>query len=934
MRNNIFSKIPKFVFPLGTTVLYALLFLTLHAKLGNGISALSIFPVALTGWYYGVKWGIFASITLLFLNYHLFYYLSGIHGAEMALKTGITGFVSVIFVGIGAGVLHRLNQKIKQELTQREIYQLALSKSEQRLRSRFNNMLDGMTINEIVYENGKPVDWIITDVNPAYENLMKLSRNEVVGKRATDVYGSYSTIEPMLIDYDRLLNTGKPITKRRHYLLKNRNIIFSAFALDGNQIAVIFNDITEQELALQAEKKQQEIVETMGKITYALNETMKLDEVLDIILENLSEFVSFDAADITLIHSDRLKMARHIGYSKLGLSEFAENFDIRLDEMSTSQWMLKNQAPLIIEDTSASQIWTVFPEVEWIKSYLGFPIIARGKLVGFLNFLSSKKDCFKDYPFEQLLLFTEQAAIAIENSRTFEETQKRLQRLAVINQVAFKMTQPADLDVIQQLSVDSMVEALGVDQVGLALMNPDRKSMTIVADHPGAGNSSTIGMLIPLEDNPSMNYILKNKSSFYSENVQDDPMLHAVKHLMVRQNIHSILIVPLIVGGEIIGTIGCDITSENRKLISEEINLAEILTNLVAGRIEQARLLEVEKKRAMELAMLHETSLSITQPYDLSILHRQIIEKAVWLLDSSAGMLYLRTKDHDVFECKVSYNNLYDPVGTQLHVGKGAAGLVAETNQPLIIPNYGSWDQKPATFDQVTDDFPLLSVPVHWQDEVKGVIQIAREPGKPSFENSDVELLSLFSSQVAITLENSRLYQEVQELAVLDPLTQVYNRRGFVDIATREFERAQRFAHNLAILFLDIDHFKDVNDTHGHAVGDQILSELAERCRNTLRNVDVISRHGGEEFLVLLLESNLKTAQQIARRVQSVIKDYPFQTDAGPISITVSIGIAEFNEQVNGLSTLIHNSDMALYKAKSSGRNRVVVFQPEDECSN
>jgi glucose-6-phosphate-specific signal transduction histidine kinase len=129
MRNNIFSKIPKFVFPLGTTVLYALLFLTLHAKLGNGISALSIFPVALTGWYYGVKWGIFASITLLFLNYHLFYYLSGIHGAEMALKTGITGFVSVIFVGIGAGVLHRLNQKIKQELTQREIYQLALSKS-------------------------------------------------------------------------------------------------------------------------------------------------------------------------------------------------------------------------------------------------------------------------------------------------------------------------------------------------------------------------------------------------------------------------------------------------------------------------------------------------------------------------------------------------------------------------------------------------------------------------------------------------------------------------------------------------------------------------------------------------------------------------------------------------------------------------------------
>lgn len=934
MKNNIINKIPKFVFPVSATVLYTLIFLILHAKMGNGISALSIFPVALTGWYFGVKWGIFSSIILLFLNYHLFFYLSGIHGAEIALKAGFTGFISVIIVGIGSGVLHNLNQKIKHELTQREISELALSKSEQRFRSQFINMIDGMSIDEVLYEEEKPVDWIITDVNPAYENIMNLSRDEVIGKRATEIYGSYAAIEPFLLDFDRVLKTGKPLKNQRHYLLMNRNLILSAFALGENQLAVIFNDMTEQLQAQLAEKKQRQFVDTLGKITFALNETMKLDEVLNIILENMGFFVTFDAADITLIQGDRLRIARHIGYSKFGLDEFAENFNIRLDEMSTSKWMVKNKAPLIIADTSASQIWTVFPEVDWIKSYMGLPIIARGKLVGFLNFLSSQKDFYKNFPFEQLLLFTEQAAIVIENSRAFEETQKRLQRLAIINQVAFKMTQPADLEVIQQVSVDSMVEALGVDQVGLAMMNPDHKSMTIVADHPGAGNSSTIGMLIPLEDNPSMNYILKNKSSFYSENVQDDPKLHAVQHLMIRQKIQSILICPLIVNGKVVGTIGCDITTQNRKLSPEEISLAEVLANLVAGRIEQARLLDIEKKRAEELAMLHETSLAITQPFDLSDLHRQIIEKAVWLLDSSAGMLYLKTRDQDVFECKVSYNNHYDPVGTKLRLGEGAAGIVAKTNQPLIIPNYGSWEQKPTAFSKVTDDFPLLSIPVLWQSEVKGVIQIAREPGKPSFENSDVELLSLFSSQVAITLENSRLYQEVQGLAILDPLTQVYNRRGFADIAMREIERAQRFNHSLVLLFLDIDHFKEVNDTHGHAAGDQILVEIAARCKNTLRNVDVISRHGGEEFLVLLLESNLRAAQKIANRVQSVIKDYPFQTDAGPISITISIGVAEFNEQVNGLNTLIHNADMALYKAKSSGRNRVVVFQPEVDSSS
>ncbi|MBW6472277.1 MAG: GAF domain-containing protein [Anaerolineaceae bacterium] len=469
MKNNILNKIPKFVFPVSATVLYTLIFLVLHAKLGNGIAALSIFPVALSGWYYGVKWGIFSSFILLFLNYQLFYYLSGVHAAEISFKAGVTGFASVIMVGIGSGVLHKLNQKIKHELTRRDIYEIALQKSEQRFRSQFENMIDGMAIDEVLYEDGKPVDWIVTDVNPAYENIMNLSRDEVIGKRATEIYGSFAAIEPFLLDYDRVLKTGKPIKKQRLYLLMNRNLILSAFALGENQLAVIFNDMTEQQQALLAEKKQRQFVDTLGKITFALNETMKLDEVLDIILENMGVFVTFDAADITLIHNDRLKMARYIGYSKFGLDEFAESFNIALDEMSTSKWMVKNKAPLIIADTSASQIWTVFPEVEWIKSYMGLPIIARGKLVGFLNFLSSHQEFYKDFPFEQLLLFSEQAAIAIENSRAFEETQKRSQRLAIINQVAFKMTQPADLDVIQQLSVDSMVEALGVDQVGLAL---------------------------------------------------------------------------------------------------------------------------------------------------------------------------------------------------------------------------------------------------------------------------------------------------------------------------------------------------------------------------------------------------------------------------------------------------------------------------------
>ncbi len=933
MKRISFMKIPKFVYPLIATALYGMLFLVLHEKMGNGISALSIFPVALAGWYFGIKWGIFAGFSILLLNFQLFYFFSSLYATEISLRSGLAGFISVILVGIGSGYLHTLNQKINQELSQRKAYEIALEKSEQRFRSQFANLIDGMVIVEVIYEDENPVDWIIIDVNPAYEKIMNISRNEVVGKRAITIHGSYEAIMPFLNDFDKVVKTGQPLTRKESFIIHDKKIVFSVFSLGENQIAIIFNDITDQHKALEVEKKQRDFVETMAKITSALNETMKMDEVLDIILVNLGKFVSYDAADITLIDIDRLKMARHIGYSKFGLDDFAKNFNISLDEMSTSQWMLRNQCPLIIEDTTKSQIWTVFSEVEWIKSYMGLPIIAHGNLIGFLNFLSTKPGFYKDFQADQLVPFAEQAAIAIENTRTYEETKMHSQRLALINQIAFKMTQPAELSVIHQLAVDSLAEALAVDQVGLAIMNRDRNGLTIVADHPGPGNSSLKGTSITLENNLSMHHILANKTSYYSQDAQNDPNLVTVRHLIVNQHIRSILIVPLIVNGEVVGTIGCDITSENRSLSPAEVELAEVLTNVVAGRIEQERLLQMEKKRTNELAMLHETSLAITQPYDLSKLHRQIIEKAVWLLDSSAGMLYLRIGKGEVFECKVSYNNQYDPVGTQLRMGEGAAGIVAKTNQALLIPNYGSWAQKPAAFKKVVDDFPLLSVPVLWQSEVVGVIQIARETGNPAFNKSDVELLSLFSSQVAITLENSRLYQELQELAVLDPLTGVYNRRGFTEIANREIERAHRFHHPLALLFLDIDHFKEVNDTHGHTVGDQILVTFATRCRNTLRNVDIINRHGGEEFLILLMESDQTSAMNTAKRIQSLIKDYPFQTDAGPLSITVSIGVAEFNEEANGLDILIHNADMALYKAKTSGRNRVMAFQSDEGSS-
>jgi diguanylate cyclase (GGDEF)-like protein len=914
-------KSRNFVPPVISTLLYIGIFFPLHSLVGDDISAFSLLPVAIAGWFWGIWGGLLWSLLFLALNIGLFMLQGDSSHLELILKGGVPGFLSLLVIGMAAGWIGNLNEKVKKELVERKTSEAALQKSERRYRSQFENMVEGIAIDQLIYENGKPADWIILDVNPAYEKILRVTRDEVIGQRASVFYPSYQALESYLIDYDQVVRTGIPVSRKTDSLIGNRKLVFTVTSLGEEYLAVIFSDITEQEEALQAEREQRIFSDAMRDIASALNSTIHLTEVLDIIFTHMEQAVSYDAADIMLIEKGRLVIKRHSGYSQRGLDDFVDNFNVPLDAIPSVRWMIQHRSPLVVSDTSHSEMWRVIPETAWIGSYLGLPIMAKGQVVGILNFSSSKVGFFQDFPIERLQPFVEQAALALENARVFEETQEHSHRLELVNRVASQLTLPGDLNEIQQLAVDSIAEALSIDQVGLALLNKDNRFLTVVAYHAAPGNSTAKGSTISLENNLSMDFILEYKSSFLSEDAQHDPRLAAVRDIMVRQNIFSILIIPLVIRGEVIGTMGCDITVEGRNLTQEEISLAETITNLVAGRVEQARLLEIEKKRAAELAMLHETTLAITQPYDLSRLLEQIVERATWLLDSSAGMLYLKVPEDEFFECRVSYHNKYDPVGTRLRFGEGAAGIVAQTAQPLTYPDYGAWTDKPSTFQDIHEQFALLSVPVVWQSEVKGVIQILRETGKVPFEPGDANLLALFSSQVAISLENTQLYQEVQKMAVLDPLTGQYNRRGFAEIGNREIKRVQRFQRPLSLLFLDLDYFKEVNDRYGHVAGDQVLKAIAELCRRDLRNVDVIGRYGGEEFVALLLETDIVSATCIADRLRAAIAENPIQTAYGEIHLTVSIGVAQYQADMNGLEEFIHRADQALYKAKAAGRN-------------
>ena len=172
------------------------------------------------------------------------------------------------------------------------------------------------------------------------------------------------------------------------------------------------------------------------------------------------------------------------------------------------------------------------------------------------------------------------------------------------------------------------------------------------------------------------------------------------------------------------------------------------------------------------------------------------------------------------------------------------------------------------------------------------------------------------------------------ELATLDPLTQALNRRSFEKFAHREFARFQRESSRLAVLMLDIDHFKSVNDTHGHAIGDQVIAKFVSVITKCLRVEDLIGRLGGEEFAVVLVETEGAHAESVANRIRNEIKQVEFPGSTGPFSITVSIGLSEPVPYDQNIACALNRADEALYVAKQTGRDRVVTKLGSDSSAD
>lgn len=345
---------------------------------------------------------------------------------------------------------------------------------------------------------------------------------------------------------------------------------------------------------------------------------------------------------------------------------------------------------------------------------------------------------------------------------------------------------------------------------------------------------------------------------------------------------------------------------------------------------ERTRDLALMKKQAQELAALQKATSSLLQTLDLSRLMGQILDAAQEAIPAVERAQLHLVERQDGRGKKLTEISLNDPrihrvklpdeiQGPLKVIGEGQSLLVADMQtEPMLLALLGN--------ERARDSLrSAILVPLMLDQEVLGTLSLSAT--LPSaFSEDELRLLSSFAATATAAIHNAILYSETQNLATTDPLTGQLNRRTFFEMGQREIERFQRFGRPLSWVMFDIDRFKQINDAHGHATGDQVLVEIVERCCRVIRHVDILGRYGGDEFVILLPETGHQLANEIAERVRVSISESPVQTDAGPIPISISMGITEATQDTADLGLLLNRADQALYKSKRAGRNTITVL--------
>ena len=326
----------------------------------------------------------------------------------------------------------------------------------------------------------------------------------------------------------------------------------------------------------------------------------------------------------------------------------------------------------------------------------------------------------------------------------------------------------------------------------------------------------------------------------------------------------------------------------------------------------------------MQLSTLYDVGKAVTSELNFVKLQNMILDIVAKVLKAEKGSLMLIDDAEKTMTIGVAIG-LSDEItrDTRLEVGDSVAGWAVKNRKFLFVKNVEEDKEFLNIKKQNVKAGTLMCAPLISKDKIMGALNVSKStPG--SFSDNDFELFVNLANQVAIAIDNARLYR----YAVTDEMTKLYNHRYFQQRLDEELLRADRYEDHISLLILDVDHFKHFNDTYGHPEGDRVLKTVARLIEKSIREIDIAARYGGEEFVVICPEKSGTGALVPAERIRKAIEGFDFRINGLHVPITVSVGAACYPDNATTKAELIKKSDTALYYSKENGRNRSTLYNP------
>jgi GGDEF domain-containing protein len=552
------------------------------------------------------------------------------------------------------------------------------------------------------------------------------------------------------------------------------------------------------------------------------------------------------------------------------------------------------------------------------KTALYAPILNDDELLGVVELVETRERReFGDADLRLVMGLADVAAVAIANARTSSAAEIRNRHLTALLESSRALGSTMILDEVLQVLAEHVGKAIDAASSFIYEYLPDDEAVVWRCQYQRDGDreyDDPVGTVYPLDFFPVDNEVIRDHR-IVAVNVDDPDLDPKSRDDMISWGETTMLSVPLCYGDEVVGLMELCETEYVRTYTEDEIDLVRAIAEQAAVAIRNAQLYRREEWRNERLVHVLEISRVVGGSLDPA----EVVEVV-----------------------RARLGRMFGQRPTKVHVDVGGdGGSAPREDRP--------GDEAGAVYQDIVEDGARLVVPLLSKGRAHGELRVTSSLAQP-FGRDETELVQLVANQVAVALENAQLYGRLEEQAITDGLTGLYNHRFFYDRLNSEVTRARRYGFQLSLLMLDLDDFKRFNDEFGHQAGDRVLAETGRIMRDQLRKeVDIPCRYGGEEFAIILPHTPSPGAETVGRRlteqvsaitggpdpawltgerVRRTIEDEPFpgHDPQETTHVTVSVGIATYPEQAGDAGSLVGNADKALYVAKHRGKNRVELF--------